>query len=123
MAGGGNDNGCVDGVGVHARLVVVVHGDEGPVCNNTDNAEESVGSLAGDEIFDGGGVEELDVGEGEDFREEGRCEEGLGHWMISQSIARRGLRETVQRASQRQSPPHPRKGHRGQSRMHQQACA
>ena len=77
MAGGGDDEGGVDGVGVHAGLVVVVHGDEGPVGDYARDADAAAaGVRAGDEVFDGGGVEELDVWEGEDAGEECGGEEG-----------------------------------------------
>lgn len=71
MARGGDDERGVDGVGVHAGLVVVVHGDEGPVCHDAGDADgggvRDGGGGARDEVFDCGGVEELDVGEGEDL--------------------------------------------------------
>jgi hypothetical protein len=35
----------------------VVHGDESPVGDNTGDADAAVGILAGDEVFDSGGVE------------------------------------------------------------------
>jgi hypothetical protein len=70
VAGGGDDDGCIDGVGVHARLVIVMQGYEGPVCDNTGNVDGSVRVLARDEVLDTSGVEELDVREGEYFREE-----------------------------------------------------
>jgi len=78
VAGSGDHDRCINGVGVHAGLVVMVHGNESPVCNDTSNAEVSVGILACDEVFDGGGIEEFDVGETEDFGEEGGGEECLG---------------------------------------------
>jgi hypothetical protein len=56
----------------------VVHGDERPVGDDAGDAEGAVVVLARDEVFDCGGVEEFDVGEGEDFGEEGGCEECLG---------------------------------------------
>lgn len=77
MTSGADHERGIDGIGVHARLVVVVHGDKSPVCNDTGDAEGAVGVGAGDEIFDCGCVEQLDVGEGEDFGEEGRGEKGL----------------------------------------------
>jgi hypothetical protein len=49
----------------------VVHGDKSPVGDDTGDAEGTVRVGAGDEVFDGGGVEELDVRELEDFGEEG----------------------------------------------------
>jgi hypothetical protein len=58
-------------------LVVVVHGDKGPVCDNACNAKRPIRDLASDEIFDSGSVKELNVREGEDFGEEGGSEEGL----------------------------------------------
>ena len=57
MTGSGDNDGCVDGVGVHAGLVVVVHGDEGPVGDDAGDADAAVAVFAGDEVFDGGGVE------------------------------------------------------------------
>lgn len=77
MAGGRDDDGCVDGVGVHARFVVVMQGYEGPVCDNTGDADGSVWVLARDKVLDTSGVEELDVREGEYFGEESGCEESL----------------------------------------------
>ena len=93
---GGDYEGGVDGVGVHAGLVIVVHGYEGPVCHYAGNSgkvvshlcvgeggdvpESSVVVLTGDEIFDRGSIEELDVREGENFREEGGSEECL-NWI------------------------------------------
>jgi len=55
----------------------VVHGDEGPVGDDSGDAEGAVGVGTGNEVFDGGGVEELDVGELEDLGKEGRGEESL----------------------------------------------
>lgn len=83
MPGGGNDDGSVDGVGIHAGLIIVVHSHEGPVGNDPGNADITVGHLARDEILNGGGVEELDVGKGEDFGQKGGCEEGLGFRIVS----------------------------------------
>lgn len=57
VASRGDDDGCVDGVGVHAGLVVVVHRDEGPVGDNTSDADAAVSILASDEILDSSGVE------------------------------------------------------------------
>ena len=94
MPGGGNDDGSVDGVGIHARLIVVVHSNEGPVRDDTGNADVTVGHLAGDEILNGGGVEELDVGKGEDFGQRGGSEEGLGFHIVSRMSTSMDLRET-----------------------------
>ena len=73
MACGGDGDGRVDGVRVHAGLVVVVHGDKGPVCYDAGDADGGGAGGEGpcDQVFDGCGVEELDVGEGEDLGEEG----------------------------------------------------
>jgi len=57
VTGRGDDDGRVDGVGVHAGLVVVVHGHEGPVGDDAGDADAAVAVLAGDQVFDGGGVE------------------------------------------------------------------
>ena len=70
MANDGDNDGCVDGVGVHARLVVVMQGYEGLLCDNTDDADGSVRVLARDEVLHTSDVEELDVREREDFGEE-----------------------------------------------------
>ena len=81
VTGGGDDKRCIDGVRVHAGLVVVMHGDKGPVGHHTSNADSSrVGRSwggTGDEVLNGSGVEELDVGEGKDLGKEGGCEECL----------------------------------------------
>jgi hypothetical protein len=69
MTGGRDDDGGVDGVRVHAGLIIVVHGYEGPVGDDAGDAEGPVGVLTRDEVFNCGGVEEFDVGEGEDFGE------------------------------------------------------
>lgn len=69
MAGCGDYDWGIDGIGVHARLVVVMHRHERPVGDDAGNADGSVGCLAGDEVFDGGGVKELDIGKGQNFGE------------------------------------------------------
>ena len=70
MARGGDDDGCIDGIGIHAGLIVVVHTDERPIGDDTRNADSTAQGgargldvRASDEILDGGGVEEFDVGE------------------------------------------------------------
>jgi hypothetical protein len=81
VASCGDDKRRVDRVRVHAGLVIVVHGDEGPVGDHTSDAERiGIGGSrigARDEILNRSGVEELDVGEREDLREERRSEERL----------------------------------------------
>jgi len=110
MPGGGNDDGSVDSVGIHARLIIVVHSNEGPVCDDTGNADITVGHLAGDEILNGGGVEELNVGKGEDFGQKGGCEEGLRFHIVSHvHVNRSRVDKHVQHASQQQNSPRPRK--------------
>lgn len=53
----------------------MVHGHEGPVGDDAGDLDgRGVGGVverAGDEVFDAGCVEQLDVGEGKDFGEEG----------------------------------------------------
>ena len=64
MASCGDYERGVDGVGVHAGLIVVVHAYKSPVCDDTCDADFAVRACrASDEIFDGGSVEEFDVGE------------------------------------------------------------
>jgi hypothetical protein len=73
VAGRGNDERRIDGVGIHARLVVVMHCDKCPVGHHASNPHSirvgGSGSWAGDEVFNSGSVEELDVGVGEDAGE------------------------------------------------------
>lgn len=58
---------------------VVVHGDQGPVGDDTSNAHSIGvllgGSRAGDQVLDGGSVEELDVGELEHLAQESGCKQ------------------------------------------------
>ena len=78
MARRGDDERGVDRVGVHAALVVVVHGHKGPVGHDSRDADLAVFGIArraSDQVLDGSGVEKLDVREGEDFGEERRREE------------------------------------------------
>jgi hypothetical protein len=74
---GGDNDWSVDSVRVHARLVIVVHGDESPVGDNTGDAEGAICVGTGDEVFDRRGVEEFDVREGENFGKQGGGEECL----------------------------------------------
>lgn len=78
MASSADHERSVDGVGVHAGLIVVVHCDQSPVCDYTGDADilNAVCAGTGDQVLDAGGVEEFDVGEGEDFGEESGCEQG-----------------------------------------------
>lgn len=56
----------------------MMHGDQGPVGNDSGDAERiGAWDLASDEILYGGGIEKFDVGEVEDFGEEGRCKKSL----------------------------------------------
>lgn len=71
VAGGADDEGRVDGVGVHAAVLVVVLGHERPVGDDADDARDrGVRDRARDEVLDAGGVEELDVRHGEDGGQE-----------------------------------------------------
>lgn len=78
MARSADHERSVDGVGVHAGLVVVMHRDQRPVCDYTGDADilNTVCAGAGDQVLDSGGVEEFNVGEGENLGEEGGCEQG-----------------------------------------------
>lgn len=57
-----NDRG-VDGVGIHARLIIVVHRNQRPVGNNASNPyTDIIAALpSGDQILDRGSIEKLDV--------------------------------------------------------------
>jgi len=63
MTSGGDNNWGVDSIWVHAGLVVVVHGDKRPVGDDTSDADGPVWIRASDEVFNRGGIEELDIGE------------------------------------------------------------
>lgn len=79
MAGGADDQWGVDGVGVHAGMIVVVEGHERPVGHDTCDADTLCVTCnrgrAGDQVLDASSVEELDVWEGEDLGEQGGGEE------------------------------------------------
>ena len=76
-----DDKRAIDGVGVHAGLVIVVHRDERPVRHHARDAHGvRIGGCWGgprDEVFDCRGVEELDVGEREYLGQQRRREECL----------------------------------------------
>ena len=78
MACSADDEWSVDGVGIHAGLVVVMHRHESPISNYASNTDASITLVGGasDQILDCGGVEELDIWEGKNFGHEGRGEEG-----------------------------------------------
>jgi len=64
MSSGADDNRCIDGVGVHAGLVIMMHGDQGPVRDHASDPDDARGTRgAGDEVFNGRGIEEFDVRE------------------------------------------------------------
>lgn len=75
VTGGTDDDGSIDGVGVHAGVVVMVESDESPVHDNTSQAD-LVAVRTSDQVFNAGGVEELDVREGQDLGEKGGGEQG-----------------------------------------------
>lgn len=77
MSRGRDDHRSVDGVRIHARLVVVVHADQGPVRNHSSNADRTISCRASDKILDGSSIEELDVGEREDLGQKRGSEECL----------------------------------------------
>ncbi len=66
-----------------------MHGHQGPIRDDTGDAQGAVRVGAGDEVFDSGGIEELDVGEGEDLGEEGGGEEGLWKVMLGLDLGKR----------------------------------
>lgn len=71
----GDDDRRVDSGGVHAALCVVIERDERPVGDDAGDLDAAVRHVTSDEVFDGGGVEEFDVGKGEDAGEERRGEQ------------------------------------------------
>jgi hypothetical protein len=77
VSGGADDERCVDGVGIHAGLVVMVHRDQSPVGNHTCDAHvvRPGNVTAGDKILDSSGVEELYVGELQHLGQDGGSEE------------------------------------------------
>lgn len=71
-----HDHGRRDSVRVHATLGVMVQSHQSPVGNDAGDAGRCGMIFADDEVLDGGGVHENDVGHHEDAREDGRSEEG-----------------------------------------------
>ena len=67
MTGGRDNERAIDRVRIHARLVVVVHGHEGPVCDHSSNADVALAVGASDEVLNTRGVEQLHVRELQDF--------------------------------------------------------
>jgi hypothetical protein len=63
MTGCADNQRCVDSVGIHAALVVMVHSDQCPVSDNSSDADLAISCRTSDEIFNGGGIEKLDVRE------------------------------------------------------------
>ena len=51
-------------------MVIMVHADQGPVSDHSGDTDSAISSRASDEILDCRGIEELDIGEREDLREE-----------------------------------------------------
>lgn len=91
VAGGGDHQRSVDSVGVHAGVVVVVQADQGPVGDNTSNADiRGVAGVgwASDHVLNGGSVEKLDVGEEENLGQDGGGEQGgvLNHNVVGVGI-------------------------------------
>jgi hypothetical protein len=54
-----------------------MHADKSPVSDHPRNTKTSVSIIACDEIFDGGSVKKLDVGERENFGENSGGEKSL----------------------------------------------
>lgn len=75
MTGGRDHYGCSDGIGVHARLRVVVERDEGPVGDDTKDALAALEVRADDEIFDCSCVQQDDIGKGQDSGQDSGGEE------------------------------------------------
>lgn len=77
MSRGRDDDGSIDGVRVHARLIIMMHGDQGPVGDHSSDADGTIWQRASDKILDCRGVEQFDVGECQNLGEESRGEECL----------------------------------------------
>eukprot|EP01018_Ginkgo_biloba_P021850 Gb_40595 [translate_table: standard] len=71
MSTGTHHNLGLHDIGVHARLCVVIHRDQSPIRHNSSHSV-----LLDDQILGRYGVEELDIGPGQDLAQDGRCEEG-----------------------------------------------
>lgn len=52
---------------IHAAVVVMVEGDQGPIGDHSDDAKASIGGRASDQVLHTCSVEELDVRHGKDF--------------------------------------------------------
>ena len=86
MTSGGDDNRGVDGVGVHAALVVVVHRHQGPVGNDTGNTDPRTTFIrARDQVLHRSCVEHLDIIHGQHLGQDGaRKQRGvLDHHVIA----------------------------------------
>ena len=78
MASGGNNQRGVDGVGVHARLVIVVHRHQSPVGHHARDPHIACAlvRLAGDQVLDGRGIEQLHVRQQQHLGQDGAGEQG-----------------------------------------------
>ena len=74
-----DDHGSIDGVGIHTALIIMMHSHQSPIGNDACDANSAVAdagvALARDQIFDCGGVKELNVGELQHFGQQSRSEE------------------------------------------------
>ncbi|KAH3677360.1 hypothetical protein OGATHE_000834 [Ogataea polymorpha] len=61
MASTGDNNLGVDGIWIHTRLIIMVHGNQSPVGNNTSNSGLTRISSSCDQILNTGSVEKLDI--------------------------------------------------------------
>ncbi|SRR6266576_4101515 len=70
MPRGRDDDGSSNGVGVHARLRVVVQSHQSPVGNNTSHALLSFKVSVDDQVFYRRCIKQDDIGHGKHFRQE-----------------------------------------------------
>lgn len=79
-----DDDGSIDGVWVHAALIIMMHSYERPVGDHTSNPQSILG-LASDQILNRRGVEQLDIRESKNLREQRRGEERrvLHHYEVA----------------------------------------
>lgn len=64
VARSGYNDGRVDGIWIHAALVVMVHGNESPIGDDTSNSNCAISIGTSYEVLNSRGIEEFDIREG-----------------------------------------------------------
>lgn len=85
MASGRDNDLGLDDIGVHARLGVMVQGDQSPVGDHTSDT-----TVLDNQVFSSQGVEQLDIGAHEQLAEDGRGEQGgvLNHDVVLVAVVK-----------------------------------